>query len=93
MHRERKAGRERCRLKHSVSIEAWCSREKCIFWRLVEAQDADISNRKGCGLQYFDFLDGMEPELARWLAEVKDRLEAAAPEEGKSRITFRYRES
>ncbi len=87
-----KRKREKCRLKETGNINAWCTREKCIFWRLAQAQDVYISNETGCGLQYFDILDKVDPELARWLIETKEKLENSDPFEEKARINFRYRE-
>jgi hypothetical protein len=84
--------REKCRLHESVGIDAWCTRDHCIYWRLLEAQDVDASNAKGCGLQHYSVIEGVTPEMAKWLIEIKKKLENTSPEAGKSRITFKRRE-
>jgi hypothetical protein len=84
--------REKCHLNAANGIEAWCTRDKCIYWRLMEAQDADAPTSCGCGLQHYGFLKDVTPEMASWLLAMKKRLENTTPEAGKSRITFRRRE-
>lgn len=84
--------RERCELHAKQGIEAWCSREKCIFWRLLDTQDVQISNEQGCGLQHFNTLEDLDPETAAWLLRMKRKLESADPEVEKSRINFKHRE-
>lgn len=83
---------DKCRLHEANNLEAWCTRDQCIFWRLIESQDEEISNSVGCGLQHFNMIDSMDPEMARWLLEVKKQLENTDPLSEKSRITFRRRE-
>lgn len=84
--------REPCRLHEAKGLEAWCTRDRCIYWRLLEVQDLDISNDLGCGLQYYQMVEGLSPEMADWLLKMKNRLENSTPEAGKSRITFKHRE-
>jgi hypothetical protein len=83
---------EPCRLHEANGLEAWCSREQCIYWRLLEVQDIEISNEYGCGLQFFQMIEGLSPEMAEWMLKMKKRLENTTPEAGKSRITFKIRE-
>lgn len=85
-------GREKCRLHHANNLEEWCSRENCIFWRLLEAQDENVSNVDGCGLQHFGIIEDLEPEMASWLLQVKKQLEDTDPATEKARITFKRRE-
>ena len=87
-----KKKRERCHLHAAQGIEAWCTRERCIYWRLLEAQDVDASNVKGCGLQHYRIIESVTPEMAEWLLAMKKRLENTTPEAGKSRINFKRRE-
>lgn len=84
--------KERCKLHETSGLEAWCTRDECIFWRLIEAQDENVSNAAGCGLQHFKVLDEIEPKMAGWLLEVKKQLEESDPVTEISRITFRRRE-
>lgn len=84
--------RELCRLQQANGIEAWCSRDRCIYWRLLEVQDIEISSEHGCGLEYYKLVEGLSPEMADWLLKMKKRLENTTPEAGKSRITFKRRE-
>ncbi|MHB9053149.1 MAG: hypothetical protein ACYC5F_04060 [Thermoleophilia bacterium] len=84
--------RERCHLHAANGIDAWCTRERCIYWRLLESQDVDASNVKGCGLQHYQVIESVTPEMAEWLLSMKKRLENTTPEAGKSRITFIRRE-
>jgi hypothetical protein len=90
--------REPCKLQKARGIDAWCTREECIYWRLLEPQDVDglevkhISNSMGCGLQHYDIISGLTPEMADWLLSMKKRLENTTPESAKARITFRHRE-
>jgi hypothetical protein len=51
-----------------------------------------MSNEQGCGLQFYEMLDTLSPEMAEWLLKMKKRLENTTPEAGKSRITFKRRE-
>ncbi|MHB1391385.1 MAG: hypothetical protein ACYCXF_09205 [Thermoleophilia bacterium] len=83
---------EKCRLHEVQGLEAWCTRESCIYWRMLEPQDIDLDNEKGCGLQHFGVLGGLTPEVAAWLLSMKKRLENTSPESAKARITFRRRE-
>ncbi|MBI5870583.1 MAG: hypothetical protein HZB44_06455 [Actinobacteria bacterium] len=92
MNEDQAIGREPCRLHKAQGLEAWCSRDKCIYWRLIESQDLDMSNEQGCGLQFYQMLDTLSPEMAEWLLKMKNRLENTTPEAGKSRITFKRRE-
>lgn len=92
MNKEDTIGREPCRLHKAQGLEAWCSRDKCIYWRLIEPQDLEASNKLGCGLQFYQMLDTLSPEMADWLLKMKSRLENTTPEAGKSRITFKRRE-
>ena len=87
-----KKKREPCRLHEAGGLEAWCTRERCIYWRLLEAQDIDASNVHGCGLQHYKVMDNLSPEMAEWLLAMKKKLENITPEAGKSRITFKRRE-
>lgn len=84
--------REKCKLHKAQDLDAWCTRERCIYWRLLESQDVDLSNDQGCGLQHYKILEQLKPEMADWLLEMKKRLENTTPEAGKSRITFTRRE-
>lgn len=84
--------REPCKLHKAQGMEAWCSRDKCIYWRLLEVQDLEVSNEQGCGLQFYEMLEGLTPEMADWLLKMKNRLENTTPEAGKARITFKRRE-
>ncbi|MBE0428525.1 MAG: hypothetical protein IBX61_01475 [Thermoleophilia bacterium] len=84
--------RELCELQKSLGIEAWCTQESCIYWRLLEPQDIDGLSEKGCGLQHYKIVDSITPEMADWLLGMKRRLEDITPESAKSRITFRRRE-
>ncbi|MHB8792331.1 MAG: hypothetical protein ACYC6O_03195 [Thermoleophilia bacterium] len=92
MNDNQEINREPCRLHKAQGLEAWCSRDNCIFWRLIEVQDLDMSNELGCGLQFYELLDSLTPEMAEWLLKMKQRLENTTPEAGKSRITFKRRE-
>lgn len=92
MNDEQTVSNEPCRLHEAQGLEAWCSRDKCIYWRLIDSQDLEISNEKGCGLQFYEMLDTLSPEMAEWLLKMKKRLENTTPEAGKSRITFKHRE-
>ncbi len=85
-------GKEKCSLHLANGIEEWCTRDSCIYWRLLETQDIDIGNDVGCGLQHFKIIENLSPEMARWLLTMKKRLENTTPEAEKSRITFRRRE-
>ncbi|MHB1055933.1 MAG: hypothetical protein ACYC6B_02735 [Thermoleophilia bacterium] len=89
---DKKHIREKCRLHQAQGLEAWCSRESCIYWRLLESQDVVASNEKGCGLQHFGVIEDLTPEMAAWLLNMKKRLENTTPEIAKARITFRRRE-
>jgi hypothetical protein len=92
MSEPKKAKREPCRLHAARGIEAWCTREHCIYWRLLQAQDVELSNEQGCGLQHYHLVEGLSPDMAEWLLTMKKRLENTTPEAGKSRITFKHRE-
>ncbi len=83
---------ERCRLQEALGIEAWCSRNKCIYWRLLDSQDNDMSSVQGCGLQHYGVINGLDEATGNWLLSMKKRLENTTPEYGKARITFRRRE-
>lgn len=89
---EKQQKQEKCHILNSQGLEAWCTREKCIYWRLLEPQDLDVSNEHGCGLKHFDIVTSIDSETASWLIEMKERLEDTTPEVGKARITFRHRE-
>lgn len=84
--------REPCHLHKAQGLEAWCTRERCIYWRLLEAQDMKLSNKQGCGLRHHKVIKDLQPEMAKWLLAMKKRLENTTPEAGKSRITFTRRE-
>jgi hypothetical protein len=84
--------KERCRLQEANGIEAWCTRDKCIYWRLLEAQEVDVSNEQGCGLKHFGVFERLDKEMAQWLLTMKRRLENTTPEFGRARINFRRRE-
>ena len=92
MSEQEKNREEKCRLHLANGIEAWCTRNSCIYWRLLETQEIDIGNEVGCGLQHFKIIEDLSPEMAKWLLAMKKRLENTTPEAGKSRITFRRRE-
>lgn len=81
-----------CRLSEVNGIEAWCTREKCIYWRLLVSQDIESEQEVGCGIQHFDLIDGLDPETAAWMLSMKRRLENITPEIAKARISFRRRE-
>ncbi len=87
-----KTPQEKCMLQKLNGLEAWCTREKCIFWRLLDAQDIEVSNEEACGLQHFGIIDKIDPGTAAWLLNVKNRLDNTTPEAGKARINFRRRE-
>lgn len=87
-----KKERERCKLHQARGLEAWCTRDRCIYWRLLEAQDVDMSNEQACGLQHYKITENLSTGMADWLLEMKKRLENTTPEAGKSRITFKRRE-
>lgn len=92
MNDKQTVSREPCRLHKAQGLEAWCSRDKCIYWRLIDSQDLEMSNEHGCGLQFYEMLDRLSREKAEWLLKMKKRLENTTPEAGKSRITFKRRE-
>lgn len=83
---------ERCRLCSHQGTDEWCTREKCVYWRLLEAQDEDLSNVEGCGLQFFNVLEDLTPEMGEWLLSMKRKLENTSPDVEKARINFRRRE-
>jgi hypothetical protein len=87
-----KGKREKCELQKARGLDAWCSHDSCIYWRLLEPQDVDTSNIAGCGLQHHGMLEHLTPEMADWLISMKKRLENTTPEAAKARITFRRRE-
>lgn len=89
---DKKQNREKCHLHQAQCLEVWCTRDSCIYWRLLEPQEVGISIKKGCGLQHFGVLDDLSPEMAAWLLTMKKRLENMTPESAKARITFRRRE-
>lgn len=84
--------RERCELHQASGFDAWCTRDVCIYWRLLQAQDEELSNADGCGLQHFNMIESLSPEMAKWLLNIKVQLENTNPDLEKSRITFRRRE-
>jgi len=92
MSEAKRAVREPCHLQAALGIDAWCTRERCIYWRLLEAQDVEISSNVGCGIQHHQLVERLTPEMAEWLLSMKKRLENITPEAGKSRITFKRRE-
>lgn len=97
MNEKGKTPKEKCHLHEANGLEAWCSRESCIYWRLLEPLDVDadsigISNDEGCGLQHYRIVENLSPEMAQWLLSMKKRLENTSPELEKARITFRRRE-
>lgn len=92
MSDKKETEREPCMLQKASGIEAWCSRDRCIYWRLLEVQDLEISNEQCCGLQHYKLIEGLSPEMADWLLKMKKRLENTTPDAGKSRITFKRRE-
>ena len=81
-----------CRLSEVNSVKAWCSRDKCIYWRLLESQDIGSEDEVGCGIQHFGLIDGLDQETAAWMLSMKRRLENITPETAKARISFRRRE-
>jgi hypothetical protein len=83
---------DKCLLHEANGLNAWCTRESCIYWRMLKSQDIDDDNEVGCGLQHYNMLQNLSPEMAEWLLTIKRRLENSTPEAGKSRITFRHRE-
>ena len=74
MAENQKIKRESCRLHAAQGLEAWCSRERCIYWRLLEAQDMAqdmaqdivLSNEQACGLQPYSLLEKVTPRVAAW---------------------------
>lgn len=87
--------REKCELHGANGLEEWCTRESCIFWRLLEAQkeqEEQVSNKDGCGLQHFNLIEGLDPGMAEWLLDMKLKLEGTNPDAAIARITFRRRE-
>lgn len=84
--------RERCELHQASGFDAWCTRDVCIYWRLLQPQDEELSNADGCGLQHFNMIESLSPEMAKWLLNIKFQLENTNPDLEKSRITFRRRE-
>lgn len=92
MNSDNKPAKEECRLCAHQGLDEWCTRESCIFWRMLEVQDEDLSNIKGCGLQFFDIIDSLNPDTAEWLLKMKKRLENTQPAVEKARINFRRRE-
>lgn len=91
MKKEEKTEKERCRLQKVLGIDAWCTKESCIYWRLLSPQDIKISDSEGCGLSYNDLFRQLSPDMAEWLLTIKTRLENTDPEVAKSRINFRER--
>lgn len=87
-----KSCQDKCKLHGANGIEAWCTRDSCIYWRLLKTQEVDVSNDIGCGLEHYKIIGGLTPEMAEWLLSMKKRLENTTPKAGKSRITFRRRE-
>lgn len=84
---------DRCRLNEINGIDAWCTGDKCIYWRLLESQqDIEDENEIGCGIQHFGLIDQLEADTASWLLSMKKRLEQITPETGKARIHFKRRE-
>jgi hypothetical protein len=92
MARKGESSRERCELHKAGGLKEWCTRNSCIFWRLIEQQDEDISNVEGCGLQHFQVIEQLKPEMVDWMLSIKKQLEDTSPEIEKSRITFKHRE-
>lgn len=85
--------KEKCHLKACQCIDGWCTRDRCIYWRLLDPQEVDAaSNEEGCGLRFFGVVDDLEPETVKWLLEMKEKLENTDPAQEKARITFRRRE-
>jgi hypothetical protein len=84
--------KEKCELNRVNGVEEWCTRESCVFWRLIEAQDEEVSNTVGCGLQHFLVFKDLMPEMADWLLERKKQLENTNPDQEIARITFKRRE-
>lgn len=84
---------EICMLHQANGLKEWCTREECVFWRFIEAQDASVVSRVGCGLQYHDRIEGLSGESADWLLSMKKRLRSTSPKSGRARILFRRRES
>lgn len=89
---EEKPEKEMCHLHKAKGLDAWCTRDKCIYWRLLEAQDVDITNEIACGVRHFGILENVSPEMAEWLLSMKRNLENVTPEVAKARINFRRRE-
>jgi hypothetical protein len=84
--------KEKCELHHAGGLEEWCTRQSCIFWRLIEAQDEEESNKTGCGLQHFRVIETLKPDMAEWLLNLKKQLENTNPDKEVARITFKRRE-
>src|SRR5659263_642630 len=66
--------REPCHLHKAQGLEAWSTRERCIYWRLLEAQDMKLSNKQSCGLQHYKVIENLQPEMAKWLLAMKKGL-------------------
>lgn len=92
MSPEENIQKEKCHLHQAQGLEAWCTRDKCIYWRLLESQDVEISNEVACGIRHFGILENVSPEMAQWLLAMKKNLENVTPEAAKARINFRRRE-
>lgn len=80
-----------CNLQEVLGIQAWCTRESCIYFRLLEPQDINLGEDETCGLLHNGLLNTLSPEMAEWLVEIKERLENTSPQAAKSRITFHRR--
>lgn len=91
-YEEQTAKQEKCHLSGANGIDEWCTRGRCIFWRLLDEQDADTSNMVGCGLRHSGYLNDLPAETSSWLLNMKKVLEDTKPEVLKSRIIFRRRE-
>lgn len=83
---------EQCNLTRVLGIKAWCTKNSCIYWRLLEPQDIETKAEEGCGLQHNGFLETLSPQMAKWLLDIKRRLENTSPQAAKSRITFHRRQ-
>ena len=83
---------EKCRLNEANGLDEWCTRQSCIFWRLLEPQDIKTSNKEGCGLVRNGYLEVVPEKISNWLLRAKSMLEDTTPTVGKSRIIFKRRE-
>ena len=91
-HNRKQEPWEKCRLHEANGLDEWCTRQSCIFWRLLEPWDTETSNKDGCGLVHNGCLEVVPENISEWLLDVKSLLEDTTPKVGKSRIIFKRRE-